>query len=66
MCIVLPPGDNPIAVNKYIISYHNHCIDIYCQMFLSTYVILRHSHDILHAHVRRDLRVGGLSFRYLG
>jgi len=20
---VLPPGDNPIAVNKYIISYHN-------------------------------------------
>ena len=23
MCIVLlPPGDNPIAVNKYIVSYH--------------------------------------------
>jgi len=20
---VLPPGNNPIAVNKYIISYHN-------------------------------------------
>jgi len=25
MCIVLlPPGDNPIAVNKYIISLHVH------------------------------------------
>ena len=24
MCtVLLPPGDNPIAVNKYIISYHN-------------------------------------------
>ena len=23
MCtVLLPPGDNPIAVNKYIISYH--------------------------------------------
>ena len=23
MCtVILPPGDNPIAVNKYIISYH--------------------------------------------
>ena len=21
-CVLLPPGDNPIAVNKYIISYH--------------------------------------------
>jgi hypothetical protein len=24
MCtLLLPPGDNPIAVNRYIISYHN-------------------------------------------
>jgi len=24
MCtVLLPPGDNPIAVNKYIIPYHN-------------------------------------------
>jgi len=32
MCtVLLPPGDNPIAVNKYIISYHiwymSLCID---------------------------------------
>jgi len=27
MCtVLLPPGDNPIAVNKYIISYHKHFI----------------------------------------
>jgi hypothetical protein len=28
-CVLLPPGDNPIAVNKYIISYINYyCYDI--------------------------------------
>jgi len=26
MCtVLLPPGDNPIAVNKYIVSYHFAC-----------------------------------------
>jgi hypothetical protein len=25
---VLPPGDNAIAVNKYIISYHNGCSQV--------------------------------------
>jgi len=29
MCtVLLPPGDNPIAVNKYIISYYIICICI--------------------------------------
>jgi hypothetical protein len=33
MCtVLLPPGDNPIAVNKYIISYHKHLFyrAVYC------------------------------------
>jgi hypothetical protein len=29
MCtVLLPPGDNPIAVNKYIISYHENTKNI--------------------------------------
>jgi hypothetical protein len=27
-CVLLPPGDNPIAVNKYIISYFNLLVSI--------------------------------------
>jgi len=29
---VLPPGDNPIAVNKYIISYHIIGINRLCNL----------------------------------
>jgi hypothetical protein len=30
MCtVLLPPGVNPIAVNKYIVSYHNHYADMF-------------------------------------
>jgi hypothetical protein len=35
---VLPPGDNPIAVNKYIISYYIIKLNILCQLIFSIYV----------------------------
>ena len=40
MCtVLLPPGDNPIAVNKYIISYH---IIIFVALVIRHAVRMRH------------------------
>jgi len=44
MCtVLLPPGDNPIAVNKYIVSYH----------IISYHIILYHiiSYHIISYHI---------------
>jgi hypothetical protein len=43
---VLPPGDNPIAVNKYIISYHKTVITFRTLSFI-----------LLYLHLAIDLRL---------
>jgi len=41
MCtVLLPPGVNPIAVNKYVISYHIICPDVGANSFLKNFIML--------------------------
>ena len=45
---VLPPGDNPIAVNKYIISYISNIYNIYSTIYM--YTVLK-CYNKIHIHI---------------
>jgi len=48
MCtVLLPPGDNPIAVNKYIISYHTISYHIPYHIYHSYHIIYISSYHIV-------------------
>ena len=54
MCtVLLPPGDNPIAVNKYFISYHFICFSVRISFFHKYTVFhpLSFIHDVMLQHV---------------